>query len=1291
MPGECLPPTIRLLPAEDGDQLSFRHLFINPEVATPPFAISAGFHPLPDSTVGFEVNATISGGTFDVKSVGITTRSTDQNFPGTFPVLFNGTIFQTNQAFAATASSNTLTLSAVAIESPLIQLNGVYGFGEGPPPDGTPLIWINGGSEVTGGVIKVSQDFSSPGEIRVNMSESSLSGFGLEIGFLQNQGTAQLNLMNISDATPSQFVVVGKEGRGKLELSGESTLISLAAYGIVGADGPGFLHVKENSVVRLNQIEIGLRAQGDLALDTGGKLFTNDAFIGRIVGFEGTANLETEGRWETGGLTVGEYGTGRIYVRDGGTLKINNEGVLGKNPGGYGVLNLIGSQTHLELGASGMLTIGKEGTGELNLSEGATYTSEGNTLLADVNGGTGIVTVDGQGSTWTVNGYLYIGERGTGRVEVRNQGKLTATGAAIRLGSNENGDGTLLVDGADTTLDFDDDLFSGYWHKGNFQVHAGANVTVHDLTLGFLEDSEGKLEVLNINSSLKTTGDLIVGREGRGEINVSVFGKMTTEGDAVFGEFPSSGTPENANAALVSGQGSEWNISGDLTVGKRGVGLITVQDRAVLKTTGNAILGDEQNSTGEVDLEMEVETAWEVNGALTIGKHGTGIVDMTSGTLHAKGPQLLIGELQGSTGTLSIEGGVDQGGSFSTSVTVDGLMRVGDAGTGTLILKDGGGTGLLTAKGPLSFGVQSTGDGKAEITGGDLTADDELRVGGEGKGKIEITQGGIIDAGDMVVIDATAENNAIVEISGVGDSPSRLKAAKTIVGELGYGKLMISGGARIAALDGSNFGVLQVAAEPGSHGKLTVSDHAEVRIVNFNASATDGQGGVADVDVLSQGKIDATTVVTLGSSSETGNVEFDISDGGQLIAKEVNALNKSATTVSNAGKILLKSNGKLLMGGSAAHPATLTIESGGELTAQGGATLTQFRPGFHGKAIVNVNSGGIVDVEHIEVGSAGQQAVGGTQVTISGASSLISASNSLIVHPGATVTAAADGRIHVQNAAAINGTVDVLAGSMQIGPIVGGPVGEVSVFPGGTLSGRGLIKGKLHVQGGVDAFTGRITGGRIQPGNSPGTLTIEGDLIVEENTIIELEIGGLVADAEYDVFNVLGNADIDGNVLLKFIDGFAPSIGDQFTLINAATSTIAPDIYVRNLAPGWQYDISQQGGAWMVNSLSNAVFIRPGDYNRDGFIDAADYTVWRDTLGQAGFELAADGNDDGVVDPLDYAVWQGNFGTIAGSAAASHAAAPEPSTAAMLILAVVGICSFQHRKMQRTTAKPDAL
>jgi hypothetical protein len=50
-----------------------------------------------------------------------------------------------------------------------------------------------------------------------------------------------------------------------------------------------------------------------------------------------------------------------------------------------------------------------------------------------------------------------------------------------------------------------------------------------------------------------------------------------------------------------------------------------------------------------------------------------------------------------------------------------------------------------------------------------------------------------------------------------------------------------------------------------------------------------------------------------------------------------------------------------------------------------------------------------------------------------------------------------------------------------------------------------------------------------------------------------------------------------------------------------------------------------------------------GDFNQDGAVDAADYTIWRDTLGSA-TDLRADANSNNVIDVEDYGIWRSNFG-----------------------------------------------
>ncbi|MEN0110899.1 MAG: hypothetical protein AAF805_09265, partial [Planctomycetota bacterium] len=80
-----------------------------------------------------------------------------------------------------------------------------------------------------------------------------------------------------------------------------------------------------------------------------------------------------------------------------------------------------------------------------------------------------------------------------------------------------------------------------------------------------------------------------------------------------------------------------------------------------------------------------------------------------------------------------------------------------------------------------------------------------------------------------------------------------------------------------------------------------------------------------------------------------------------------------------------------------------------------------------------------------------------------------------------------------------------------------------------------------------------------------------------------------------------------------------------------------------------------------------------GDYNADGVVDAADYTVWRDARGTIGPLLSADGDADGDVDAADYSVWGSAYGSTS-----SAAAVPEP--AAVALATPLGVALRRRRR-----------
>lgn len=79
-----------------------------------------------------------------------------------------------------------------------------------------------------------------------------------------------------------------------------------------------------------------------------------------------------------------------------------------------------------------------------------------------------------------------------------------------------------------------------------------------------------------------------------------------------------------------------------------------------------------------------------------------------------------------------------------------------------------------------------------------------------------------------------------------------------------------------------------------------------------------------------------------------------------------------------------------------------------------------------------------------------------------------------------------------------------------------------------------------------------------------------------------------------------------------------------------------------------------------------------GDYNNDGVVNAADFVLWRDTLGKAVTSFAeADGSGNGLIDTPDYTFWRARFGNLSpgSGAGAGSAMVPEPATWVLAVFA----------------------
>ena len=184
------------------------------------------------------------------------------------------------------------------------------------------------------------------------------------------------------------------------------------------------------------------------------------------------------------------------------------------------------------------------------------------------------------------------------------------------------------------------------------------------------------------------------------------------------------------------------------------------------------------------------------------------------------------------------------------------------------------------------------------------------------------------------------------------------------------------------------------------------------------------------------------------------------------------------------------------------------------------------------------------------------------------------------------------------------------------------------------------------------------------------TMTVDGDLTLDAGATLALDI---FDPQTLDLLTVTGSLVADGTLEIT-LDASAPtpSLGDTFDILDFGSASGAfAALNLPGLASGLTWNTSDLLTTGILEVVSTGGLI--GDYNEDGIVDAADYTVWRDKLGDDGSTLAnRDPGNSGVISEDDYASWKSNFGMTSGSGSLATGAVPEPGTLWMALLVLCG-------------------
>ncbi|RQW42671.1 S-layer family protein [Novosphingobium sp. LASN5T] len=880
--------------------------------------------------------------------------------------------------------------------------------------------------------------------------------------------------------------------------------------------------------------------------------------------------------------------SGDLYV-NGGTLELGDTGAAGTgtihavNPTiAFAADGTYANNVSLEVAspASANGTVFRNTSGHVVTLSGAITTGTGNNINGDAvaidqqvtfsggpfaltnagNNWTGDTTIDSDAALALSGGASITNSArlvNNGIFDIAGAGGVASVASLAGSGVVTLGDNTLTITHANDTFAGTIAGAGGLVLGAGTQTLSGTNsytggTVVSDATLalagdGTLGDTSGTTTVIG-------GGSLDLG----GTSQVQNGGVTLAGGEIQNGVLSSSGTfalQGGAVSAALAGTGGVHQSGGTTTLsGANSYTGGTVVSGGTLALVGNGTLGDTSgsstiNADGTLDLGATSQTqdgsvtlagGTIENGTLTSSGSftlhggtvnaalaGTGGVNQSSGTTTLSSANSYTGGTVVSGGTLALTGDGTLGDtSGSTTVNADGTLDLG----GTSQTQNGGVTlaggtiqnGVLSSSGTFALqggtiraqlagtgGVdQSSGtttlSGTNSYTGGTVVSDGTLALTGDGtlgdtSGSTTVNANGTLDLGGT----SQTEDGGITLAGGTIQNGVLSSS----------GTFALQGGTVSATLTGTGC----VSQSSGTTTLSGTNSYTGGTVVDGGTLALTGSGAVVSSSLTVDGTFDISGIADQGTSV----VDLDGSGSVVLGSK---ALTVSAGTgtfsgiLSGAGQFGL-SGGTLTLTGANSYSGGTTIAGG---TLKGTSTSLQ-------GAILNDSA-----LEFI-------QATDGTYAgSITGTG---------------TLAKSGSGALTLTGSSAIGGATTVSAGRLAVNGTLA--TGGLTVANGAVLSGSGTI---TMASDGILAVS---SGATLAPGNSPGTLMVNGSVSLASGSTMAVDIDGATWSAgggagSYDRLVVNGTVTLGGTIVptLRGITGaatnsYTPALGSRYTVVSA--------------------------------------------------------------------------------------------------------------------------------------------
>jgi T5SS/PEP-CTERM-associated repeat protein len=591
---------------------------------------------------------------------------------------------------------------------------------------------------------------------------------------------------------------------------------------------------------------------------------------------------------------------------------------------------------------------------------------------------------------------------------------------------------------------------------------------------------------------------------------------------------------------------------------------------------------------------------------------------------------------------------------LGTVLYVPDVATIGQAGGGVLQVTDGARAFIAST----ILGQTGTSDGRLTVSGhmSLWRQSGALTVGDAGRGLLQVLSGAHVESANAVVANG-GSGTGIVEVGGYG-------SVWELFGSLNLGS---AGQASLRLFDAgqiSSSGAIRLATVAGGEGRVEISGANSQW--NSGSTITVGENGLGTFDVLNGGRVTSTNVVLGDIATARGEATISGDDSLWEITGTLTIADEGSASMS------------LGSGGRVTVTSTAQIGAAGELFLAGGRVAA---------------AGGLTNQGLILGGGRLDNAV------INGASGEIRLRPSNSVTVTGTLSNAGQinidsGELEILGAATNSLDIDIRSGALRLGQglinnsggdiaIVGGAVdvfGSITNAPGGRIVVGGEAHAAFH-----DPFTnnGNLL---VMPGAE--LLTLE-NLIFGAGSSLTIELEQLPSDVPggdateaFGQVQVTGQTTLAGTLNVSLAGDFSPMVGDTYqilTSLDGRSGTFTTE-NLPTLSGGMGWDV-QYGTNAVILAVVSAL---AGDFNADGVVDAADYTVWRNNLGDAHEADLHHNGDGGAVTASDYQWWKQHYGnsiSASGAVDGNSSVVPEPTATLMIVTGLIALSVQRRRKV----------